>query len=312
MRSSPSKVPPILVLLLIPSRPLLRDKVFKEYKANRQAVPEDIKTGIPIVKEIIAGFNIPVLELDGYEADDIIGTVAKEVVKEGIEVFMMTPDKDFGQLVEDKILLYKPSYMGNTVEIMGPEEVKQKWDIAHVDQVKDMLGLQGDASDNIPGIPGIGQKTAAKLLKQYGSVENLVANAAELKGKQQQVVTEFGDQGILSKELATIKLDVPVQYKLKDLEYQGRADAEKLTPLFEQLEFKTLLKRILGDQKASTPQTQMSLFDGAGSADPEVEETLPTERTDFYSVVHDYHLVEEAKTRESLIGFSGETNRILP
>ncbi len=282
--------------------PTFRDEVYKEYKANRQATPEDIKTGIPVVKEIIGGFNIPILELDGYEADDIIGTIAKKAVKEGFEIYMMTPDKDFGQLVEEKILLYKPSYMGNTVEILGPEEVKKKWDIQEVDQVRDMLGLQGDSSDNIPGIPGIGQKTAAKLLREFGTVENLVAHGIELKGKQQQLVTDFGEQGILSKDLATIKIDVPIEYQIPDLEYQG-PDAERLKPVFEELEFKTLLQRILGESAGSAPQSQMSLFERGDTADQEAEVSIPTEKSDFYSVVHDYHLVDDFKTRKSLISF---------
>src|SRR5690349_10035492 len=146
-----------------------RDKIFADYKATRQETPEDIRHGIPKCKEIIRGFNIPILELDGYEADDIIGTFALQAAAQGFDVYMMTPDKDFGQLVRDNILLYKPAYMGNAVDVLGPKEVCEKWDISNVSQVTDMLGLQGDSSDNIPGIPGIGPKTASVLLKQYGS-----------------------------------------------------------------------------------------------------------------------------------------------
>jgi DNA polymerase-1 len=152
------------------SAPTFRDEIFTEYKATRQETPEDIRSGLPIVKEILKGFNIPILALDGYEADDIIGTLAKRAEKEGFDVYMMTPDKDFGQLVTDKIKLYKPAYMGNSVDIMGPKEVCEKWDIEDVSQVIDILGLQGDASDNIPGIPGVGPKTAADLLKKYKTV----------------------------------------------------------------------------------------------------------------------------------------------
>src|SRR5688572_12074877 len=159
-----------------------RDEIFKEYKATRQETPEDIRYGIPKVKEIIRGFNIPILELDGYEADDIIGTFAQQAAAKGFEVFMMTPDKDFGQLVKDNVVLYKPAYMGNAVDVLGVKEVCEKWDISHVDQVRDILGLQGDSSDNIPGIPGFGPKTAAALIKQYGSVEGIIAHASELKG----------------------------------------------------------------------------------------------------------------------------------
>ena len=169
-----------------------RDDIFKEYKATRQETPEDIRHGIPKVKEIIRGFNIPILELDGYEADDIIGTFALQAADQGFEVYMMTPDKDFGQLVRDNILLYKPAYMGNAVDVLGVKEVCEKWDIANVSQVTDMLGLQGDTSDNIPGIPGIGPKTASTLLKQFGSVEGVVANASQLKGKQKELVEKHG------------------------------------------------------------------------------------------------------------------------
>ena len=223
--------------------PTFRDEMFKEYKATRQESPEDIRSGIPIVKEIIRGFNIPILELDGYEADDIIGTIAKRAEKEGFEVFMMTPDKDFGQLVSENIHLYKPAYMGNAVDVLGPKEVCEKWDIEDVSQVIDMLGLQGDTSDNIPGIPGIGPKTAAELLKQYKTVEGVVAHASELKGKQKERVEQFGEQAILSKKLATIVTDVAVPWNEEDLIYTG-PDPEKLKPILEELEFKTMAPRI--------------------------------------------------------------------
>ncbi|MBW3545952.1 MAG: aminotransferase class III-fold pyridoxal phosphate-dependent enzyme, partial [Bacteroidetes bacterium] len=203
------------------SAPTFRHTEFAEYKATRQETPEDIKTGIPVVKDIIRAFNIPVIECDGYEADDIIGTLAKKASANGFEVFMMTPDKDFGQLVEEHVYLYKPAYMGNAVDVLGPKEVCEKWDIAHVDQVKDMLGLQGDASDNIPGIPGIGQKTASKLIKDFGSVEELVRNTDKLKGKLKENVETYGEQGILSKHLATIKVDVPIEFNEKELLYEG-------------------------------------------------------------------------------------------
>src|SRR5690349_14172533 len=198
-----------------------RDDIFKEYKATRQETPEDIRYGIPKVKEIIRGFNIPILELDGYEADDIIGTISTQACKQGFEVYMMTPDKDFGQLVNECVFLYKPAYMGNAVDVLGVKEVCEKWDIANVDQVRDILGLQGDTSDNIPGVPGIGPKTAAALLKQYGSVENIVAHAADLKGKQKELFTQFGDQAILSKKLATIITDVPIEFNEDALVYRG-------------------------------------------------------------------------------------------
>jgi DNA polymerase-1 len=251
-----------------------RDEIFKEYKAHRQETPEDIKTGIPKVKEIIRGFNIPILEMDGFEADDIIGTMAAHAANNGFEVFMMTPDKDFGQLVTDKVKLYKPAYMGNSVDILGPKEVCEKWDISEVSQVIDILGLQGDTSDNIPGIPGVGPKTAADLIKQFGSVENIIAHAGELKGKLKERVEQFGDQAILSKKLATIILNVPVKWNEEDLRYSG-PDAEKLKPILEDLEFKTMMPRIFSTASSATSAipvvvssaqtTQLSMF---GSSDP--------------------------------------------
>ncbi|MBX2897459.1 MAG: DNA polymerase I [Cyclobacteriaceae bacterium] len=246
-----------------------RDEIFAEYKATRQETPEDIRSGLPIVKEILKGFNIPILALDGYEADDIIGTLAKRAEQEGFDVFMMTPDKDFGQLVTEKIKLYKPAYMGNSVDIMGPKEVCEKWDIEDVSQVIDILGLQGDASDNIPGIPGVGPKTAADLLKKYKTVEGVVANAAELKGKQKERVEQFGEQAILSKKLATIITDVPVEWNEQDLAYTG-PDVEKLKPILEELEFKTMMPRIFGLQTGTASEVvsalpkaaQLSMFGG--------------------------------------------------
>ncbi len=229
-----------------------RDEMFSEYKATRQETPEDIRSSIPIVKEIIRGFNIPILEMDGYEADDIIGTIAKKAVVRGFDVFMMTPDKDFGQIVEENIKLYKPAYMGNSVDILGPKEVCEKWDIENVSQVIDMLGLQGDTSDNIPGIPGVGPKTAAELLKQYKTVENVVAHASELKGKLKERVQQYGDQALLSKKLATIVTDVPVEYSEEMLLYTG-PNKEVLTPIFEEMEFKTMMARAFAGTSGPTP-----------------------------------------------------------
>lgn len=256
--------------------PTFRDEIFKEYKATRQETPEDIRYGIPIVKEIIKGFNIPILEMDGYEADDIIGTLTTQAADKGFDVFMMTPDKDFGQLVKDNVFLYKPAYMGNAVDVLGPKEVCEKWDIDNVSQVIDMLGLQGDTSDNIPGIPGIGPKTAAALLKQYGSVENIVAHASELKGKQRERVEEFGDQAILSKKLATIVTDVPVTFDEEALKTES-VNEEVLRPIFEELEFKGIMSRAFANSSSDTATEskptkvgQLSMF-GGGVPQPKGE-----------------------------------------
>ncbi|MEQ9423581.1 MAG: DNA polymerase I [Cyclobacteriaceae bacterium] len=289
------------------SAPTFRHEEFKEYKATRQKQPEDIKDMIPWIKKIIKGFNVPVLVLDGFEADDIIGTFAKQAAKKGFEVFMMTPDKDFSQLVEEHIYLYKPAYMGNSVEILGPKEVIEKYNIDKVDQVRDLLGLQGDSVDNIPGIPGVGPKTASKYIKEYGTVEELVKNADKLKGKQKEVVTEFGEQGILSKQLATIKIDVPLEFDEDALVYTGPNEKE-LKPLFEELEFRTLINRVFG-QEVATPKdkkkggNQLSFFDQQGNAPVEEIAEVETAKDDFYSTTHHYDLIDTPELRKDLLEY---------
>lgn len=293
------------------SAPTFRDEIFEEYKATRQETPEDIRYGVPKVKEILNGFNIPILEIDGYEADDIIGTLAKQAEKQGFEVFMMTPDKDFGQLVSEHIHLYKPAYMGNAVDIMGPKEVCEKWDIQNVSQVIDMLGLQGDTSDNIPGIPGVGPKTAAELLKQYGTVENVIAHAGELKGKLKERVEQFGEQAILSKKLATILLEVPIKFDEQGLVYTG-PDTNKLKPILEDLEFKTMMPRIFGTTAPGTTTaqvapkaSQLSMF-GSTPAPVEIEnqssaEEVMGEMKKFSPSAVNYYAVDTPELRKRLI-----------
>ena len=282
-----------------------RDEIFEAYKATRQEIPEDIKYGIPKVKEIIRGFNIPILEMDGYEADDVIGTLATRAASEGFTVYMMTPDKDFGQLVKDNVLLYKPAYMGNAVDVMGPKEVCEKWDIENVSQVIDMLGLQGDTSDNIPGIPGIGPKTAAELLKQFKTVEGVVANADKLKGKQKERVEEFGQQAILSKKLATIITDVPIEFHEENLRYKG-PDEKVLRPILEDLEFKTMIPRVftapsgeaqpvaIKDPKAS----QLSMFGGSAVATEKTETSTSAEYKKIESENELIELIEKLKQQK--------------
>ena len=287
--------------------PTFRHKMFEEYKAQREEAPEDIKVGIPIVKELVKSFNIPILEMSGFEADDVIGTLAKKASANGFEVYMMTPDKDYAQLVEEHVYLYKPAYMGNAVDVLGVPEVLAKFDIDRVEQVTDILGLQGDASDNIPGIPGIGAKTAVKLLKEFGSVEELVKNTDKLKGKQKENVENFGQQGILSKELATIIVDVPVEFDEKALEYTG-FDEEKLKALFEDLEFRTLAKRVFGAPASGTikaENTQLSMFGDTTPVATEQpqEETVPEERSTLYNTIHDYHLIDTPKLIKELVSY---------
>lgn len=294
--------------------PTFRDEIFAEYKANRQETPEDIRYGIPVVKEIIRGFNIPILEMDGYEADDLIGTLALRAADQGFEVYMMTPDKDYGQIVRERVFLYKPAYMGNAVDILGPKEVCEKWDIENVGQVIDMLGLQGDSSDNIPGIPGFGPKTAAVLLKQFGSIENIIAHAAELKGKQKELVETYAEQALLSKRLATIDVSVPIAFDPDLLAYKG-PDKDKLAPIFDDLEFKSLTARALGVAPGATPvvqarPSQLSMFD-APAAMPIAEKRTFDETGIQYHRIESENEIRELANRlqeKSLVGLEIETD----
>jgi DNA polymerase-1 len=296
--------------------PTFRHIQYTPYKANRLEQPEDITVSIPWVKEIIRAFNIPVLELDGFEADDVIGTIAKKAEKELFTVYMMTPDKDYGQLVDDHIFLYKPAFMGNGVDVMGPKQICEKWDIEHVDQVRDILGLMGDAVDNIPGIPGIGEKTAVKLLKEFGTVEGVVANADQLKGKQRENVENFGPQGILSKELATIKIDVPVDFDEVALRVEG-IDEEKLRAIFSELEFRTLANRLFkeGPKKAAAAApapAQMDLFGApaprtnsfvAEEEQEEVSISEPIVLDTIHSNAHNYHKIKGKAAIQELVEY---------
>ncbi|MRX47785.1 DNA polymerase I [Pedobacter puniceum] len=290
--------------------PTERHTDFLAYKANRQAMPEDLSLALPYVKKLIEGFNIPVITSDGYEADDVIGTLAKKAEKEGFTVFCMTPDKDFAQLVSENIFIYKPARMGNDMEILGVKEVLAKWEIEHIHQVIDILGLWGDAVDNIPGIPGIGEKTAKALIKQYGSMENIIANSHELKGKQRENVETFAAQGLLSKRLATILLDAPVEFHEESFRLD-KPNKEVLEPLFAELEFRTLGKRVFGEDfsvnDAKTNSSgQMDLF-GSPAASNLVqkpvtelaEAIIPSKNID--NTPHEYHLVNDAASRQNLI-----------
>ena len=230
--------------------PTERHTTYTDYKANRQDAPEDLLDALPDIKRIIEGFNIPVVELDGYEADDLIGTLAWQAADAGYTVYMVTPDKDYGQLVRENIFIYKPPYMGSKEEIMGPKEVCEKWQIKDVHQVIDILGLMGDAVDNIPGIAGIGEKTAMKLLAQYHSLENVLDNADNIGGKMGEKIKAGRENALLSKELATIITNVPVTFHEEDFCIKD-CDKGKLTDIFTELEFKTLGKRILGEGFAS-------------------------------------------------------------
>ena len=227
--------------------PTERHTDFVDYKANRLAAPEDIMLALDDIKKIIKGFNLPVIECDGFEADDVIGGLAQQAEKQGYEVYMVTPDKDFGQLVTDKIKIYKPGYQGGIVEILGAKEVCEKWNIKDVSQVIDILGLMGDAVDNIPGIPGIGEKTASKLLAEYGTLENILANAENIKGALGEKIRAGKDLAIMSKKLATIVTNAPCEFHEEDFRIKAY-NTEALKDIFTALEFKNLGRRILGEE----------------------------------------------------------------
>ncbi len=299
--------------------PTERHTDFEDYKANREAAPEDLIASLPDIKEILNALNIPVLELQGYEADDIIGTVAHQAAATGMDVYMVTPDKDYGQLVTDKVFMYKPPAFGNPFQILGVKEICEKWDIENVSQVIDLLGLMGDASDNIPGIAGVGEKTAAKLLKEYSTLENVLANAESIKGKLGEKIVAGKENAIMSKKLATIIMDVPLDYHEENFRHDP-PNKEALAAIFDKLEFKTLGKKVLGDAFVSTskpaPSTssigkldnsnQIDIFaasNNAATIDKSFEEALP-ENIVFKSIQdtpHEYTLVNDAASRKTLI-----------
>ena len=291
--------------------PTERHTSFEAYKAHRQAMPEDLAAAMPYVIKLITGFNIPVITSDGYEADDIIGTLAKKAEQKGFQVFCMTPDKDFAQLVSENIFIYKPARMGNDMEILGVKEVLAKWEIENVLQVIDILGLWGDAVDNIPGIPGIGEKTAKALIKTYGSMENIIAHSHELKGKQRENVENFAEQGLISKKLATIILDVPVELDEAGLELCDPS-RDLLEPLFTELEFRTLGRRVFGDEFSVTTAkfgegTQTDLFGNQTGETIQYTNTIEEEQAEklppktIENTEHDYQLVDTAEKRAGLI-----------
>lgn len=290
--------------------PTFRSKMFKQYKANRQKQPEDIQVAIPYIKKIIKSFNIPILEKDGFEADDIIGTFANIFSKEKeTQIFMMTPDKDFAQLVSSNVFLYKPAFMGRGAAILGEQEVLNKFKINRVDQVIDFLGLQGDSVDNIPGIPGVGPKTAQVLLAKYDSVEGVIKNKAEIKGVLGDRITQHSDSAILSKSLAKIKIDIPVSTTFEDL-VLSKPNTEKLLALLEDLEFRTIKKRIynmgllIEQEQEKPPGSQLGFFSTN-------LETIESEKVS-YSVVSSlemYVFVEELK-KQKQICFDIETTSL--
>ncbi len=296
--------------------PTERHTDFAEYKANRQETPEDLLSAIPDIKAIIRGFNIPVVEMDGFEADDVIGTLSKQAAAAGYEVFMVTPDKDYGQLVEENIKIYKPPYQGGSIEIMGVKEVCEKWGIKDVSQVIDILGLMGDAVDNIPGIPGVGEKTAAKLLNEYNTLENILDNAEKIKGALGEKVKAGKDLAIMSKKLATIITNVPVEFHEENFRLK-EWNKPALIEAFTNLEFKTLGKRILGDDfnvfNNAPEGVQTDLFGQVvvqkkseikAVTQQDIEEKNETgiaAEKNINNTTHDYILINDAQKIDELI-----------
>ncbi len=291
-----------------PAGPTFRHTQFESYKAQREATPEDIKTAIPVIKKILEAYRIPILEVEGYEADDVIGTIAKQVDKSNFDVYMMTPDKDYAQLVDDHIFIYKPKYGSNDFEILDYEKVLEKYNLKNPQQMIDLLGLMGDASDNIPGCPGVGPKTADKLLTEFGSIENLLQNTKQLKGSIKEKVEENKDQILFSKFLATIKTDVPLKIETNNLKRQ-QIDEAALREIFDELEFRTLTNRILNPQTNMEKQTSKPQQPMQGNLfDEPLEEIaprpslfdLPKDFTDIHSTPHSYVLIEGDEKLEEL------------
>jgi DNA polymerase-1 len=297
--------------------PTERHLVYEQYKAHREEMPEDLRKSLPYIFRILESFNIPVITKDGYEADDIIGTMALRDGAHDCKVYMMTPDKDFGQLVNENVFIFKPARMGNDFEIMGVKEVLAKWDISEIHQVIDILAIWGDASDNIPGIPGMGEKTAKKLIKEYGSLENIIANTDKFKGKQQENLINFKDQGLLSKQLATINVAVPIDHNLEDYILKD-FNKEAVRELFAELEFRQLLKRVLGEEAPEiavkkTPvksnPAQGDLFSQPAAAEPsgkvdetsEADEEAQEQYQTIQDVEHQYFLVNTDEAKQDLL-----------
>ena len=306
-----------------PSGGTFRHEAYPEYKAQREETPEAIRFAVPYIKRLLEAYRIPILEVPGYEADDVIGTLAHEADQRGIETFMMTPDKDYGQLVTERVRMYRPPVGKNEAEVLGPEEVNQKWGLQSPSQVIDMLGLMGDSVDNIPGCPGVGEKTAAKLIQEFGSIETLLANTDKLKGALKTKVEENVEKIRQSKWLATIKTDVPIKLDMDALQVE-QPDEEALKTLFEELEFRTLMQR---KQIARTPPPppkeiplQGDLFSGFGEAADNTtasigqnyskQEAMPQQASadatasimqSLAQVPHTYHLVDTPKERAALI-----------
>ena len=280
--------------------PTQRHIDYPEYKAQRDAMPEDMQAQLPYIDRLFEAMQIPIIKMPGYEADDIIGTLALEAAEEGFRTLMVTPDKDYHQLVRDDVLIYKPGRKGGEVELIGVPEVLKHWDIQRVDQVIDILGLMGDSSDNIPGISGIGPKTAQKLIAKYSTIENLIAHASELKGKQRERVEEQSEMALLSKRLVTIQLDVPHNLKI-DSFARKKNETKELKELFMELEFDSIGRKVFGKSFSSSANRAQVIRE---KRETEIQATLfddPVEEKTIRDVPHTYHTVTTDQARASLV-----------
>lgn len=283
-----------------PAGPTFRHEAYEQYKAQREETPEGICAAVPYIKDIIRAYRIPILEVSGYEADDVIGTLARQADARGVDTFMMTPDKDYGQLVTEHVKMYRPKYGDKEFEVLGVEEVKEKYGLSSPTQVIDMLGLMGDSADNIPGCPGVGEKTATKLIQQFGSIENLLAGTDQLKGALKTKIENNREQIEFSKFLATIKTDVPIELDMEQLKKE-EPDEEKLRSLFEELEFRTLLDRKF---KKENPQPAQDLFQGtlfANFTANSPEESKNSSLTKYNKGDFDYQLIDTEEKRKEII-----------
>lgn len=283
-----------------PAGPTFRHEAYEQYKAQREETPEGIRAAVPYIKDIIRAYRIPILEVSGYEADDVIGTLARQADARGVDTFMMTPDKDYGQLVTEHVKMYRPKYGDKEFEVLGVEEVKEKYGLSSPTQVIDMLGLMGDSADNIPGCPGVGEKTATKLIQQFGSIENLLAGTDQLKGALKTKIENNREQIEFSKFLATIKTDVPIELDMEQLKKE-EPDEEKLRSLFEELEFRTLLDRKF---KKENPQPAQDLFQGTLFADftaNSPEESKNSSLTKYNKGDFDYQLIDTEEKRKEVV-----------
>lgn len=291
--------PDYIAVVFDPAGPTFRHEAYPDYKAQREATPEDIRTAVPVIKEIVDAYRIPIVEVPGYEADDVIGTLSVQAEAAGVDVFMMTPDKDYGQLVTDHVRMFRPKH-GGGYDVMGPQEVCEKYGVERTSQIIDLLALMGDASDNVPGCPGVGEKTAVKLIAQFGSVDSLLGATAELKGALRRKVEESADKIRFSKFLVTIKTDAPVSLDLEAFK-RTDPDLETLGKLFEELEFRSLMQRVKKNHGVSekTAELQPDLF--AEFADDRTEEEKTGTLTTLKDVAHEYHLVDNEESIIELV-----------